>query len=195
MYFSTNKEKYKERRHLYRRNNADKINEHSRNRYRENCKSIRAQHRSYSYTEAYRIKVRKRHHHRMKHDLKYRTIRNLRSGLRRFVITKGISGTKLLREAIGCTWDEFKIYIEERFYNHPITGEVISWDHPEFTIDHVVPCEWFDTLDPEQAKKANHFSNLQPMFASENSSKGAHITYRVESPHLRYDRDGSQVFE
>jgi hypothetical protein len=40
-------------------------------------------------------------------------------------------------------------------------------------IDHIRPCAAFNLSDPEQQKVCFHFSNLQPLWAPENLSKGA----------------------
>ena len=42
-------------------------------------------------------------------------------------------------------------------------------------IDHIMPCSSFDLTDPEQQKKCFHYTNLQPLWAHENMSKGAKI--------------------
>lgn len=42
-------------------------------------------------------------------------------------------------------------------------------------IDHIIPCNAFDLSDESQQKKCFHFSNLQPLWAFENLSKGDRI--------------------
>jgi hypothetical protein len=44
-------------------------------------------------------------------------------------------------------------------------------------IDHIRPLASFDTTDPEWLHKANHYTNLQPLWASENIAKGS--SYQV----------------
>ncbi len=46
-------------------------------------------------------------------------------------------------------------------------------NHGERHIDHIKPCAEFDLNNPEEQKKCFHFSNLQPLWAEENISKGA----------------------
>jgi hypothetical protein len=42
-------------------------------------------------------------------------------------------------------------------------------------IDHIIPCASFDLKDPKQQVKCFHYTNLQPLWAKENLSKGAKI--------------------
>lgn len=52
----------------------------------------------------------------------------------------------------------------------------MSWDnHGEWHIDHIIPCASFDLTDPEQQKKCFHYTNLQPLWALDNLSKGAKL--------------------
>jgi len=44
-------------------------------------------------------------------------------------------------------------------------------------IDHIIPISSFDLNDPNQVAIAFHYTNLQPMWAKENISKGAKITH------------------
>jgi len=39
-------------------------------------------------------------------------------------------------------------------------------------IDHIKPCCKFDLTDPEQQHQCFHWTNLQPLWALDNSSKG-----------------------
>jgi len=49
----------------------------------------------------------------------------------------------------------------------------MSWDnHGKWHIDHIKPISSFTE---ETIMQANHYSNLQPLWAAENLSKGAKI--------------------
>lgn len=99
---------------------------------------------------------------RYKNDILYRLRHNYRVRLRdifRFNY-ENIKPSNLL----GCSYNEFKIYIEEKFepwmtwenkglYN----GELnYGWD-----IDHIIPLS--NAVDIEHLKLLNHYTNLQPM--------------------------------
>lgn len=70
---------------------------------------------------------------------------------------------------LGCSIDEFRIYLESKFQpgmswdNHAIDG----WH-----IDHIIPLASFNLSDYEQLKLACHYTNMQPMWWRKNLSKG-----------------------
>jgi hypothetical protein len=50
----------------------------------------------------------------------------------------------------------------------------MTWDNygPVWHVDHKRPCASFDFSDPVQQRLCWHWTNLQPLFAAENLSKG-----------------------
>jgi hypothetical protein len=79
--------------------------------------------------------------------------------------------SKRTRELLGCTVEEFKKYIECKF------KPGMSWENRHLIhIDHIIPCSSFDLTKPEEQAKCFHYTNLQPLWASENLSKGNRIS-------------------
>ena len=74
---------------------------------------------------------------------------------------------------VGCSIPELKNHLESQFKkgmnwgNHSKTG----WH-----IDHIIPCSSFDHSDEKQLRQCWHFTNMRPMWAKQNMSKGAKIT-------------------
>lgn len=71
---------------------------------------------------------------------------------------------------LGCTLDELKTHLEKQF----LPG--MTWDNHTLDgwhVDHIKPLAKFDLTDPEQFKAACHFTNLQPLWAPDNQSKGS----------------------
>ncbi len=71
---------------------------------------------------------------------------------------------------IGCSRDELCDYIESLFLDG------MSWENfNEWHIDHIKPLSSFNMLDAAERSKANHFSNLQPLWAIDNLKKGNRV--------------------
>ena len=69
---------------------------------------------------------------------------------------------------IGITIKELKTYLESQFK----TG--MTWENYGFYgwhIDHTIPLSSFDLKNPEEQKKAFHYTNLQPLWAKDNLRK------------------------
>lgn len=116
-----------------------------------------------------------------KNSPKSRLTRNIRGRLKaclyeaqgktRSTIQKRI-GTKS-EEIVGCTLEELRQHIESQF------TEGMSWDnYGEWHLDHIKPLSSFNIVDEEklcinidEAKKANHYTNLQPLWAADNMKK------------------------
>lgn len=73
---------------------------------------------------------------------------------------------------IGCTWDELRAHLEARFLPG-MSWE--NWSRSGWHVDHIIPLSSFDLSDREQRQRAFHYTNLQPLWAADNLSKGAKI--------------------
>ena len=70
-------------------------------------------------------------------------------------------------EYLGCSWEFYKKYMEERF------EEGMTWEnHGEWHIDHIVPIKYGEDTTIEEIGKRFHYTNTQPLWAGENLSKG-----------------------
>jgi len=100
-------------------------------------------------------------------DDKYRIKGNLRSRL-----NKAITGNYKTGSAVadlGCSIEELKKHLESQFQPG------MNWDNyglHGWHIDHIKSLASFDLSNPDEAKKACHYTNLQPLWAEDNWSKG-----------------------
>jgi hypothetical protein len=97
----------------------------------------------------------------------FRIAQNMRSRIN--VALRKAGGLKAKRslDLVGCTSVELKAYIESKF----LPG--MSWENrTQWHIDHITPCAAFDLVDPKQQRLCFHFTNLQPLWAIDNLSKG-----------------------
>ncbi|MBW2472885.1 MAG: hypothetical protein JRE18_12495 [Deltaproteobacteria bacterium] len=71
-------------------------------------------------------------------------------------------------ELVGVeSWEELAQHLESQF------TDGMSWDnYGQWHIDHIRPCVSFDLTDPEQQKECFNYTNLQPLWAKDNLSKG-----------------------
>jgi hypothetical protein len=98
----------------------------------------------------------------MKHVLGVR-IRKVLKG-----IIKKSESTQIL---VGCTIEELWIHLEKQF-KPGMTKE----NHGKWHVDHIKPCSSFDLTKASEQRECFHYTNLQPLWASENLSKGNRIS-------------------
>lgn len=71
---------------------------------------------------------------------------------------------------LGCTVEQLAKHLESQF------RDGMSWENQgEWHIDHIIPLDAFDLTIREQFLKAVHYTNLQPLWKTDNLKKGAKI--------------------
>jgi hypothetical protein len=105
-------------------------------------------------------------------DIQYKIKGSLRN--RMFQALKGIAKSKGTEKLLGCSWAEFMTHIESQF------TEGMNWENygkgnDKWNLDHIIPLAAFDLSIPENQEKASHFTNLQPMWQTDNFKKGDKI--------------------
>jgi hypothetical protein len=93
-------------------------------------------------------------------------------------VLRGESASAGMLELLGCSLTQLRQHLEVRF-QPGMTWE--NWGREGWHIDHILPCASFDLSQEEEQRKCFHFSNLQPLWASENIRKGA----KLPDPKLR----------
>lgn len=81
----------------------------------------------------------------------------------------GQTRSKIIFERLGYTVEQLKEHIASKF------KEGMSWDnYGEWHIDHITPQSWlpFNSIEDENFLRCWSLENLQPLWASENCSKG-----------------------
>lgn len=100
-------------------------------------------------------------------DAEFKLVKTLRSRLGTAVRRQNSNKNNKTIELLGCSVSFLKGFLEAKF------KEGMTWEnHGEWHIDHIKPCASFDLLDEAEQKKCFHYTNLQPLWASENLSKG-----------------------
>ena len=170
-YRETNKETVKKARKVYYDENADKMRAEKREYYSKNKEAKREYDIVYrvqnkekisEYKKVWDEKDRLKIQSRIKRNLRRRIIHVIQSGY------KSDSTMNLL----GCDIDFFLKHLEQQFES------TMNWEnYGQFGwhIDHIIPCDAFDLTLEEEQKKCFHYSNLQPLWWSDNLSKSKKI--------------------
>lgn len=113
-----------------------------------------------------------KNYHERKSEPEFRIKRNLRARLYFAVANNQKYGTTI--ELIGCEINFLKKYLESKF----VDG--MNWDNygkNGWHIDHIIPCCNYNLSDINEQKKCFHYTNLQPLWQSDNCSKGGKINF------------------
>lgn len=190
--YAKDPEKARAKAQAYKDNNREKIRAQDKIRYYNDLKKYRKSALDYRNRNKETCKDRERRWYEAnkkeiskKANIKYHT--NPQSKLRTLIsrrildVLKGVSRKSAgTIDLLGCSIEFFRVYLESKFldgmswenhgqYRH---GGPMTWH-----IDHIVPCAAFDLTDLEQQKKCFYYTNLQPLWAIDNLSKGDSINY------------------
>lgn len=83
---------------------------------------------------------------------------------------KGIPKLISTEEITGCSYEQLKTYIESLWLPDMTWNNYGQWE-----IDHIKPCASFDLSRPDEQKICFHYTNLQPLWAIDNRSKGSKL--------------------
>lgn len=163
-YYRNNRDKIRAKQAEYYRQTSEGRKEVMREYYRNNYEAVRK--KQHEYYEKYKDIINSRSHRRIMADPHARVVKNLRSRLG--AIIKGRS--KKTMELIGCDREHLMRHLEVQF------EEGMSWDnYGKWSIDHHIPIYAFDPDNKKEVEACWHFSNLRPMWAKRNISKGKKI--------------------
>lgn len=147
---------------MWRENNVEYFQKHRKEyapKYKDRKNELRR-------TDEYREKANQKQRERNKTDIQFVMKRRLRARIYQALKTGG--GNKLggLWDLLGCSIEQLKVHLEKQF------SEGMNWsNYGEWHIDHIKPCCSFDLSIDEQQAKCFHYTNLQPLWASDNQSK------------------------
>ncbi len=168
---SFNKDRIKSYMKDYRSENQDQIKITSSQYRQKKATDIRKAEKHYRLKNKDKLKTWKRNYYHtvLKFDPEWKLLQYNRKVLNKYLKDKKDRPTK---DFIGCTIQELKLYLESQF------TEDMSWENygEHWHVDHVIPCKLFDLNVPEERLKCFHYSNLQPLRASENMSKQDKLT-------------------
>jgi hypothetical protein len=165
-----------ERNKAYKKANKDKINQDARNMSDEkklHRNKVRREHYQKNLSEK-REKKRIYEKTLKQKDLKSRVIANIRTRIWHVIKNKTIGSIELT----GCPIEQLILYIESKFQSG------MNWDNYGkygWHIDHIIPLSSFNLSNPDELRTACHYTNLQPLWASDNLCKGSKIQISIDS--------------
>jgi len=182
-YYLNNKNDVIERTKIWQNENKDKYKEISK-KYREKPevkKRLKSYHlENYKNNENYKLKrkeysknnndkINERHRERYKNDNLYKIKFMVRGIIWKSLNRKNYKKGSKSEIILGCSFEEFKIYLESKFENWMFwenyglyNGELnYGWD-----VDHIIPLSSAES--EEEIIKLNHYTNLQPLCSKVN---------------------------
>ena len=173
-HYQKHREKELERTKIYREKNAEKVKEQQK-KYSQSKegKEVREKYKNDPIVKE-RMREWKKNYNKRKYysDLDYKLKHVLRVRMTCALKRNQKSGSAI--KDLGCTGEELRVYLENQF------EDGMSWDNwsrDGWHIDHKKPLDSFDLTDPEQFKEAVHYTNLKPLWAFDNLSKGNKTDY------------------
>jgi len=164
-YYSQNKSRYLNNAKKYREKNKQKIQNYRKTYYIKNKNDFKIKQKNYYLKNKQAILKRQilNEKQRKKHDilfnLKKRLSHRLRQAFRNKGWKKGCS-----KKLLGTDFKTLKKYFEKKFLPS------MSWDNRHlWHIDHIIPLSSAKTED--ELKKLCHYTNLQPLWATDNIKK------------------------
>ena len=155
-YYLENKEQLSANHKIYNQENKEKVAAQRKIYYQENKEKV----------NEYKVNY---------HN--YNPIRRLRSRLRArvgmFFKYKGYKKKNSTEKILGANWKTVESFMEAKF----VDG--MNWDNiGEWHIDHIIPLSSAET--EQETIKLCHYTNLQPLWAFDNLSKGNSLDWVKE---------------
>jgi hypothetical protein len=180
-YYEANKERILAQRKIYKENNKDSIKEY----YLENKEIIKEKQKIYyqnnkeSIKEYYqnnkdKFKKYSKEYQKNKRqtNLLFKLKTDIRNNIRKTLNNSGVKKLTRTEQILGCTFEEFKLYIESRFENWMTWENKGNWDgiptelNTAWDIDHIIPLS--SATNEIELLKLCHYSNLQPLCSYTN---------------------------
>lgn len=194
-YYQKHKERIKLRVRQWAKRNRDKCNASNRKWISQNLEHVRERNKKWSkanpqkskssnqkwrntnreksrksnrkWSKANRARINARRLKWWRENLHFRIRSRLGTRVSGAVRRQSTQKAKSTITLLGCSIASFRVYIESKF------EPGMTWDN--IHLDHIIPCALFDLTRPEHQKVCFHFSNYQPLFATDNHSKGARL--------------------
>lgn len=188
-YYLKNKEKIKRQNKEWRDNNKDYMKQYNKDYSIENVDKLNFHKEKYKINNPDKIKESKdkwlgknkqkrkdwynkyRRERRTNDDI-YRLIDSIRCIINTSFRNGKFKKQSRTHDILGCSFDEFKIYIESKFeywMNWSNHGKYTGEYNETWQYDHIIPISSASTY--EELIKLNHYTNFQPLCSKKNLEK------------------------
>lgn len=164
-YKLTNKDNIRKERHTRYLKNIDKVKAYNLANKQKQLEYSREYYKNNK--QKYLVYNRKNIAKKRKTDIGFRILSNLRRRLNLALQGKDKANSTML--LIGCTVNELKLHLESQF------TEGMTWENYGYNgwhIDHIKPCALFNFKLKAEQHECFHYTNLQPLWATDNIKKG-----------------------
>ena len=187
-YYETNKEKIAVRGKAYREVNEERIKEYHKAYYEANKEEKKTYQKAYkeankekvakcnkAYQESNKEKINASIRYKYNNDSLFKLKRTYRNSVKNAFYSIGKKKNCSSIKVLGLeTWQELEEYLSNQFYDHPITGEKMTFDNHGkgencWQIDHIVPLLTAET--EEDVIRLSHYTNLQPLWGVDHIEK------------------------
>lgn len=136
---------------IYQRENKERLTKYAKEYYQKNKQHI------YERT-------RRNTQKRLQSDINFKLAHNLRARLNSAIKNSNKAGSAV--EELGCSIEFLKKHLESQFQPG------MTWEnHGKWHIDHIKPLAKYTLTDKKQFKEACHYTNLQPLWSTDNLTK------------------------
>lgn len=180
-YREANREKVKAYHKEWRDSNREHLNEQQREKYKENPQAFKERKDRYVESHLEKVKESRMRYNRENREKRSAYERNKRQSdpvyrfrssstslISQYLRKYGYKGGKRIWEVIGCDFNSFLEYITSQF-KEGMTIENYGHKDGCWNIDHIIPICTAKT--DEDLERLNHYTNLRPMWSSENYKK------------------------
>ena len=101
---------------------------------------------------------------RKENDLVYKMIVSIRSRIGNSIRSRGYLKNSHTYEILGCSYEEFKVWIENKFVEGMCWENYGMWQY-----DHIIPIS--SATSEEDVIRLNHYTNFQPLWEPDNRKK------------------------
>jgi hypothetical protein len=168
-YRKKNSKLLKKKQKEFRENNKELISQRKKDYWKnlspEKKEELKIRKRELYHKNNYKDKKKEYVNEKRQNDPFFKLKFNIRSLIRNSIKRKFTSKSKKTIEILGCTFEEFKLYLESKF------DDKMNWENQGtyWHLDHIIPISSAKT--EEEVYKLNHYTNFQPLNWLENIKK------------------------